>query len=284
MLLKEHQLSCGRLRLAALSNCDWTPDKPPVICLHGWLDNAASFVPLMRALPHVPFLAIDWPGHGHSHHLGADSHYHFVDYVGDLYELITAQGWDKVDIVGHSMGGLVASVFAGTFPEKLNRLAMIEACGPMSWPDREAPQILRKAVISRRKLADKQLTEHATLASAVAARQAAGDLGEESARLLVERGLKQRGERFVWRSDPRLRTFSALRMTEQQAQAFIQATTASVLVIHGDTGFDMVKQAIAQRSKDYQLFQLSELEGGHHLHMDNAEKVGQRLADFLSLE
>lgn len=283
MTCKESTLSCGRLQLAALSTGDWSAEHPPVLCLHGWLDNAASFIPLMQQLPDTPMLAIDWPGHGHSQHLGTDSHYHFVDYVGDLFELINSQGWDRIHLLGHSMGGLIASVFAGTFPDKVRSLMMIEACGPMSWPEQEAPQILKKAVISRRKLADKQLTQHPSLAAAIAARRAAGDLDDASARLLVERGIQASEQGFVWRSDPRLRTFSALRMTEGQAHAFVDATTAPALVVYGTEGFQMVRQAVQQRAGLYAQLELAELAGGHHLHMSHAANVAKTLRNFLSL-
>jgi pimeloyl-ACP methyl ester carboxylesterase len=64
-------------RLAGLA---WRcPDAPRVLALHGWLDNAASFIPL--ALPKLDLVALDLPGHGHSVHRHPSARYHFVDYL-----------------------------------------------------------------------------------------------------------------------------------------------------------------------------------------------------------
>ena len=75
--------------LAALSNQPQSGQ--PVLCLHGWLDNAASFVPLATHLTEWPLLALEFPGHGHSSHRSGDAHYYFFDWVQDLVALCRQQ-------------------------------------------------------------------------------------------------------------------------------------------------------------------------------------------------
>ena len=74
-----------RLPWGMLKGLHWArPGAPKVMCLHGWLDNAASFVPLAPYLKDFDLLAIDLAGHGLSSHRPENSRYYFTDYVFDL--------------------------------------------------------------------------------------------------------------------------------------------------------------------------------------------------------
>lgn len=77
-----------------------------VIALHGWLDNSASFAPMLTDVPsNQTWYCIDFAGHGLSSWRSPQAHYYFIDYVDDVYALITALKLKKVHLVGHSMGG-----------------------------------------------------------------------------------------------------------------------------------------------------------------------------------
>ena len=67
------------LKIAGLATGD--AHDPPVLMLHGWLDNAASFGGVMPLLPGRRLLAIDLPGHGESDHLPSPSGRHFIDWI-----------------------------------------------------------------------------------------------------------------------------------------------------------------------------------------------------------
>ncbi|RCU50378.1 alpha/beta hydrolase [Corallincola holothuriorum] len=276
-LIYEHQLNVEGRLIAALSTSASVPDNP-LLCLHGWLDNAASFIPMMQAAPSLPWLAIDWPGHGGSAH--REGHYHLVDYVDDLYGVQRLFD-SKLSIVGHSLGGLVASIYAGSFPEKVRRLVSIEAVGPMAWPAESAPQILRKAMISRRKQAVTKRCYH-SIVDAVAARMAAqACLPREAAELLVERNLIKDGGRWYWRSDPKLRTLSPLRITSEQAEAWVRAIRCPTLIIEGQSGFQEVKLAIHERLGWFADARHKQLVGGHHLHMERGGDTVELIRDFV---
>ena len=122
--LKPVSIDLGAGSIAGVTLGD--DEKPIMLCLHGWLDNVASFYPLLPYLPDTyKIIAIEWPGHGHSDHRGKDAHYHFIDWVYDLLKLFESQKWKSVDIVAHSMGGMVASAFAAAFPEKVKSLTLV---------------------------------------------------------------------------------------------------------------------------------------------------------------
>ena len=114
---------------------------PPLVLLHGWRDMGASFqfmVEALRTPRHV--VAPDWRGFGRSDRSGADS-YWFADYLGDLDALLEQLSpGGPVDLLGHSMGGNIAMLYAGVRPHRVRRLINLEGFGlPASQPE-EAPE------------------------------------------------------------------------------------------------------------------------------------------------
>lgn len=256
------------------------PGGPKVLALHGWLDNSASFIPLAKHLEKIDLLAIDLIGHGRSDHRSADAHYHLPDWVQDIYELTQSLGWKEFHLLGHSLGGIIASLYAATFPEQVVTLTMIEAFGPLSREAQSSPSQLRESVLSRIEIDKKQARHPPSLERATTARMMAGDLNRDSARLLVQRNLIEDEQGLRWCTDRRLRTLSSLRMTEEQAAAFISEITCPVLAVTGSTGFEKVRLNQQNRASLLENLQAVECQGGHHLHMDNPQPVAQQLLAF----
>ena len=116
------------------------PDKTPLVMVHGWMDVAASYQFMVDALAHSHYvIAPDWRGYGQTPSGGVDNFW-FPDYLADLDFLLdhyAPQG--QVNLVGHSMGGNVAMLYAGVRPERIRRLVNLEGFGmPATTPD-EAP-------------------------------------------------------------------------------------------------------------------------------------------------
>lgn len=107
-------------------------DVDTVVLIHGFLDLAWGWEETVKSglggRYHV--VAPDLRGHGDSDRVGAGGYYHFADYVADVASLIEKLAGPRVSLVGHSMGGSVASYYAGTFPERVHRLALLEGLGP----------------------------------------------------------------------------------------------------------------------------------------------------------
>lgn len=280
------QYAVGQQSLAALSNRA-EPGSQPVLCLHGWLDNAASFIPLAAQLPHVTLLALEFPGHGHSSHRSSDAHYYFFDWVQDVVALCRQQHWQQLTIIGHSMGAMVATALAASFPELVAKLVLIDSLGFVTDDAANAAQQLRDGINSRLK-APSRKPYYASLVDAAAARQKQSDFSLIEAMLLAERGtitaapgVSTTEQGLSWRADMRLRHSSVYRLTPQQAEALTSAIQCPVLgLIANDSPFASKAEQFAAH---YRQLLLTEVSGGHHCHMTQAAVVAQHIQRFLSV-
>lgn len=113
---------------------------PLVVMLHGWMDTSASFQFLVDSFDKPRrVVAPDWRGFGRTAHSGSDT-YWFPDYLGDLDALLEHLApTSPVALVGHSMGGNIACLYAGIRPGRVSRLVNLEGFGlPATDPD-DAP-------------------------------------------------------------------------------------------------------------------------------------------------
>ncbi len=115
--MKEIAVDAAGLSLVACVHGE--DDAPPLLALHGWLDNAASFAPLATHLHGHRLIALELPGHGRSAHLpaGAFVHYGMADYVAAVLAAADALELDTFDLLGHSLGAGIASLVAAAAPD-----------------------------------------------------------------------------------------------------------------------------------------------------------------------
>lgn len=271
-------LADGR-RVALLDNGQ--QGKPLLVALHGWLDNSASFLPLAPHLDAFHLICVDLPGHGYSDH--KQTPYVFVDWLDDLYQITQAAGWTRFTLLGHSLGALIASAYAGVFPEQVARLIMLEGLGPLSQPDEEVPAQLKCAIVNRSRTRERASQGFASIDEAVTARCKVADITPSAARLICERQLVKQDGRWHWRSDPRLRDLSPLRMSEGQARALMGAIRAPVLFIQGEQGFVSLQAQWQLRQDAFREIERVLLAGNHHFHMENCAKTAVCIENFCKI-
>src|SRR5690606_28472850 len=110
-----------------------------LLAAHGWLDNAGSFDLLAPRLAGCRLVAVDAAGHGRSGFRAPDASYALWHDVADLAGVADALGWETFSLVGHSRGAGTAMLLAGTFPERIERLVLIEGGVPLVDAASEAP-------------------------------------------------------------------------------------------------------------------------------------------------
>lgn len=259
----------------------------PVLALHGWLDNAATFDRLIPALG-TPrdFVALDLPGHGRSAHRSADASYYFVDWALDVDRALRELGWDKCILLGHSLGAGVAAVYAGTFPDKVERLAAVDGLVPLTGEASSAPSRLAEAAAARLALKDKRLPIYKTIEDALRARMLAGKFaGPDGIRAVVERGLMACEGGFTWTSDPRLKTPSAMRLTRAAGVAFMAGIKCPVKVVVARQGLPREGVFIddwREMTPAVADLTIVEIDGHHHVHLDDPAGVAALLKGFLA--
>lgn len=271
------QLSWG-----TLEGLHWAkPGAPKVLCLHGWLDNAASFVPLAPYLGGFDLLALDFAGHGFSSHRPETSRYYFSDYLFDVDAALDVLGWDQCHLIGHSMGGGVASCFAAALPERVRRLVLLDSIGVLTLPVNQAARQLGLSMLSVRK-ARSFLRPYESIEEAMLARQQKSSLSDAAARLLCQRSLEQAGDYYQWRTDPRLNWRSPQFPCDAQALDLLAAirsptlvmTTAEIIDYFGE---DMAQKRLSAIPGCRHVMQ----DGHHHFHMEQAERTGACITEFL---
>ena len=258
------------------------PQGRKVLALHGWLDNAASFVPLAAHFPHLDLVMLDLPGHGRSAHLAPGAEYTLAVALNAALDVADTLGWDRFSLLGHSMGAGIASLLAASLPDRVERLVAIEALGSLAETTERTTQRLREGVAAARALPGKQLRVFKDLAAPIRARMQANQLSESSARLLVERGVIEREGGYVWSSDPRLTLPALQRFTEAQIQQLVTDIECPTRVIFADPAQSYLPEPLrSQRAALLPHGQLSVLSGTHHLHMDDPRAVAEAIGDFI---
>ena len=282
--VREIEIALPHLRLAARVWGD--PVLPPLLALHGWLDNAASFdrlAPLLCEYFHI--VAIDLPGHGRSDWRAPGAWYHFADSPGDLLGVVDTLGWKRFGLLGHSLGGAVASVLAAACPQRVERLLLIEALGPIAGDIEQTLTQLQRALAERSEIQSKALRVFADEDAAVTARMRANGLSRDVASLLVARGLKPVDGGFIWSSDPRLTLASPQRYSEDQILAILRGIRAPTLLLLAQPEAPY----LSRETMEHRIAQVADiralrLPGSHHLHLEDPQPVAAAIRDFVSRE
>lgn len=260
------------------------PDGIPIIALHGWLDNAASFIPLCEHLEKFRWLCLDLPGHGKSAHRPAGGVYHLTDYVADLHAVVQELDLQKCNLVGHSLGAGVVAMFAAAFPGKVNRLVLLDGLGPIAGEDVDSLIQLRESMAFFEQISPDNSLGYTTWEALKNARLRSGIIAPHSVELLLRRGAKWVDDRFVVLSDARLKQPSSLYMSQEKILAILGGIEASTLLVMAKNGLLIKSMSTAKRIAAIQNLTTVTVEGAHHVHMDNPELVAQEIERFMALE
>src|SRR5690606_9948889 len=176
----------------------------PVLALHGWLDNAASFDRLAPLLRGADVVALDLAGHGHSYHRTPQAAYNIWEDLPDILRAADRLGWQRFHVVGHSRGAMIGGLLTAAMPERVLSTTLLDGVLPEPVPISQTFAQLASFLREHLAAADKPRVRYASFARALEVRARVSDMQPETARPIVERGLKQVGDGWEWRADPRL--------------------------------------------------------------------------------
>lgn len=279
---REIQIGLPHITLAAKVWGD--KSLPPLLALHGWLDNAGSFDRIAPLLcTHFHIVAVDLPGHGRSQWRPEGVWYHYVDYVSDVIAIVRAMAWTKFSLLGHSLGGTVASVVAACRPDVVDRLILIEALGPIAGDASRTLAQFQRGMDQRESYEEKSLRVFPHEDDAIAARRKVNNLSDDAATAIVSRGIKPVDGGFSWSSDPRLTLATPVRLTEEQILAILKGISAKTLLVLAQPEAPYLPRETMQRRIDcVSNIEVHRIAGGHHLHLEDAAPIAALIAKFIA--
>jgi pimeloyl-ACP methyl ester carboxylesterase len=257
---------------------------PPIVLLHGWMDSAASFRDVALALQASGrrVLALDLRGYGDTEYIHEQATYYFTDYVRDVIEVLDALGLDRIDLVGHSMGGTIATLVAGAFPERVRRLVLIEGLGPGTTDPSDAPARTRRWIDSMKR--ERKTPRPMTMDDVVMSLERNHPRVPRAALERVAPCFVRRGDDglFRWRGDPRHRDPSPIPFNLETFLAHARAITASTLFVSGGaSGWHPTDEALriaALRDVRTVTFE----DAGHMIHWTRPGELASAIASFFA--
>jgi pimeloyl-ACP methyl ester carboxylesterase len=259
---------------------------PKLVLLHGWMDVSASFQFLVDELDgRWDVYAPDWRGYGLTDWDKSDC-YWFPDYLADLDYLLDAIG-DPVHLVGHSLGGNVATMYAGVRPERVARLVNLEGFGLSRTNPEDAP---RRYARWLKELHDRPGFRPYASFDELAKRLRDGNprLTAERAEFLARHWGREAGGKVVLRGDPAHKIVNPVLWRYEEVRACWRQVRAPVLWVDAaDTealkriGLDEAQHA-ERRSAFANLQYKTVRDAGHMLHHDQPKAVARLIEDFLA--
>ncbi len=275
----------------------WSPQKhaaisaPPLLLLHGWMDVGASFQRCVdRLAAERDIIALDWRGFGRSGTADQTDGYWFYDYYADLDAVIDYLSPDvPIDLLGHSMGGNIAMVYAGTCPERVRRLINVEGFGLARTQPSEAPARLAHWLAQLKEPVS--MRSFASLQEVVAKLIRRSSHMEEGFAFWLAQQWTERKDDGRWHviADAAHKRVNPVLYRCDEIQAAWENIAAPVLLIEGDEA----AQNLSKNGRDLQELEarLSKLKClkrfkidrcGHMVHLDQPDALAQAVEHFLS--
>jgi len=265
---------------------EWGDSKAePYVFVHGVRDQGRSWdhfleALLARGVPIEHAVALDLRGHGESEWPNHGRGYRHEDFLTDLAGLLKHLESDSVTIIGHSLGGSMCLLYAGTFPEKVKRMVLLESLGPFARADDEVPEVFADRLRGRDYI--EIPFPHESLEAAAKALQKTFPLIPDEAALHMARfGTSYKGGRYRWKHDPILRYRTTTAMSEGQIEAFIRRLSCPILFVYG-TESDFMKSVRGRRASLFPNARIIPIEGaGHHIPHEKPQELAEVVVPFL---
>jgi pimeloyl-ACP methyl ester carboxylesterase len=260
---------------------------PKMVLLHGWMDVSASFQFMVDALEQRwDVYAPDWRGYGLTD-WGKSDCYWFPDYLADLDLLLTRIDAEKpLNLVGHSLGGNVAALYAGARPDRVARFANLEGFGMAPTQPEQAPKRYARWLEELRD--PPTLRPYASFAE-LAERLQQGNrrLSREKAEFLARHWGQEKEGKVVLRGDPAHKVVNPVLYRYEEALACWRAVAAPVLWVEAAES-EILKRVylqssqVAERRAAFRNLRYETVpDAGHMLHHDQPAAVARLLEEFL---
>lgn len=275
-----------RLRL---NYVDWgNPDAPPLLLVHGGRDHARSWDWVAEELRHDwHIIAPDLRGHGDSS-WSPDGNYEMSAFVYDIAQLVHQLNLAPVSIIAHSMGGNIATRYAGLYPENVRKLVNIEGLGlsPKMQAERDALGIQRRFrqwIEDKRNAAGRTPKRYPNIEAAYERMKSENAyLTDEQARHLTVHGISRNEDgTWSWKFDNYLNIWAIFDMPREDLLAIWAAVTCPLLLLYGEKS-GASNPELDGRLAHFPTANVIEYENaGHWLHHDQFDRFIADVKTFL---
>jgi pimeloyl-ACP methyl ester carboxylesterase len=260
---------------------------PKLFFLHGWMDVSASFQFLVDALRgEWDVYAPDWRGYGLTQWDKSDC-YWFPDYLADLERLLDQFASAPVHLIGHSLGGNVATMYAGVRPQRVAKLVNLEGFGLSPARPEEAPKRYARWLDELRERPRlRPYRDFAELAARL--RQSNPRLTAERADFLARHwGHDAGAQGILLRGDPAHKIVNPVLYRYEEVRACWRQVSAPVLWVDAAQSDTLQRLRLtvsdhAERRASFRTLRYETVrDAGHMLHHDQPESVARLIEDFL---
>jgi pimeloyl-ACP methyl ester carboxylesterase len=268
---------------------EWDSEEPAhdhtVLLLHGWLENAWAWEATAEAglARRLHLIAVDLRGHGDSDRVGTGGGYHVADYLADLHELIPLVARARLSLVGHSLGGAIAGLYAGTCPQRISRVALLEGTGPPRLGG--GPARMARWLQKRERVRERPQRSYPSVEEAAARlRETDPSLRPAMALRLAEKGTAPGSDgRLRFKHDPRLTAGHPCAFDVEHARLFWANVACPVLILEGaESATRLSEEEGRRRWSSFPTCRHAVLpDAGHMMQRHQPEALAAVLLEFL---
>jgi esterase len=239
----------------------------PIIILHGLLGSSSNWSATSTMLgTQLQVFTLDLRNHGNSPHT---SEFDYLSMAEDMKSFMDTQGLRHATILGHSLGGKVAMVFADRYPEMVDKMIIVDIA-PKAYP------VAHKALIEAMLAVD--LNIYSKVNEVVAALATA--IPSIQVRNFLAKNLRKQDSNFIWKVNLRAVRDNINRLSERISlrNSFEQP----VLFIRGNLSDYILEEDKASLCRIYPRAEIATIDGaGHWVHIDAKKSFVDKVLNFM---
>lgn len=266
----------------------------PIVLVHGWQDNAGTFDEIITLLPSAfSYLAIDLPGHGLSSRIPKGLFYHTSDIVHVLEEIRLKFKWKRISLLAHSLGAIVSFICSAMHADKVDLVCALDSIIPHVLDSGMAARWIAHRWLKSMEAShfDNENPPEYTYDQLVDRVHEGSfkSVDRNKAKYLIERGTKQstiNPDKYYFTRDIRVKFMHPLVLEIGIIIEFVKRVKAAYLYIQGtditfSESLNHIDETTAMFKECNPKFEMLNVEGRHHLHLNNPELIADTISRFL---
>lgn len=269
------------------NDCDQT-----VIALHGWMDNASTFDPLIESFTgNYHIIAVDLPGHGFSSHYPDGVAYRNISWIMDIQRIVRFYELEKFTLMGHSLGAALSLLYASIFPNQVECVISLDIIKEATFEEADIPKQMAKCVElfldGEKRLKINRDYDEEQCQSILISAHTNGEITPKMADYLLRRAVcKNRNGQFYFTRDARLMTLAHQKFTIDYLANLYANMKCDLLIIKGSAGTVDMNHPHSKRIMDVHksrenLFKLVTIAGDHYFHLSRPIDTARQIEEYL---